>query len=105
MKFRRLYWVTEQVDEQGMSEIAGVFTSIPDLVEEGIHWYDDIEKRNGFRLTLVKLDSKQRPLGVWASPDYGNLSEDLKEYVNTQEFSVSEVESLLDALRKFPVGV
>ena len=104
MKFRRLYWVTEQIGENGASEIAGVFTSIPDLVEEGLHWYEDIDKRNKFRLSLVQLDSREKPLGSWTSPDYQSIEQDLAAYVESQEFSTPEVESLVDGLKKFPVN-
>lgn len=103
MKFRRLYWVTEQLDNEGQSEICGVFTSIPDLVEEGLRWNDEIDKTSCFRISLVKLDSKHKPLGMWQSPDYKNLGDDLQEYVQTQEFSTPECESLLDGLKEFSI--
>jgi hypothetical protein len=105
MKFRKLYWVTEQVGEDGLSEVAGVYTSIPDLIERGIQWRDGIERRGGFRLTLVALDSRKKPLGTWALPEFGTIQADLGEYVKTQEFSLSEVDALLDALKGFHVGV
>lgn len=102
MKFRRLYWVTEQLGDDGSSEVAGVFTSIPDLVEEGLHWCDETTRQSGFRLTLVKLDSKKKPLGSWTSPDFQSISTDLEEYIKTQEFGTQECESLVDALKLFP---
>lgn len=101
MKFRRLYWVTEQLGEDGTSEVIGVYTSIPDLVEDGLEWCDGIERKSKFRLSLVKLDSKKKPLGCWVSPDFQALSDDLEEYVKTQEFSSVECETLIDALKKF----
>ncbi len=103
MKFRRLYWVTEQVDGDGRSEVAGVFTSIQDLTDRGIHWVDDIEKKAGFRLTLVKLDSRHKPLGTWVSPEFPGIEDSLAEYVKTQEFSSTEVEDLVAKLRSFSV--
>ncbi len=102
MKFRRLYWVTEQLGDDGISEVAGVFTSIPDLVEDGLQWCDGIVRNSKFRLTLVKLDSKKKPLGCWTSPDFQTLSHDLEEYVKTQEFGTQECESLVEALKAFP---
>lgn len=102
MKFRRLYWVTENVAEDGSSEVAGVYTSIPDLIEDGVRWCEGTKKQKAFRVSLVKLDSTKMPLGTWISPDYQGLSSDLEEYVKTQEFTSSECESLLDALKKFP---
>ena len=101
MKFRRLYWVTEQLDDDGRSALCGVFTSIPDLVEEGLRWNDEIGKRNSFRISLVKLDSKHKPLGSWISPDYQTLEEDLQEYVETQEFTVPECQDLCKGLKEF----
>ena len=99
MKFRRLYWVTEQIDESGVSEVAGVFTSIPDLVEEGIRWNDEIDKRHLFRVTLVKLDSPGKPFGCWISPDFQGMKEDLREYVKTEEFTVPDCEGLVNGLK------
>lgn len=99
MKFRRLYWVTEQLDESGCSEIAGVFTSIPDLVEEGIRWNDEIDKRHTFRVTLVKLDSRNKPFGSWTSPDFQGMKEDLAEYIKTEEFTIPDCKGLVDGLR------
>jgi hypothetical protein len=105
MKFRKLYWVTEQLDEGGRSQIGGVFTSIPDLIEGGIHWQEDGGKPQAFRLSLVKLDSRNRPLGCWTSPDYPGIEDDLAEYIRTQEFGPTEIEELLTALRSLSVPV
>lgn len=99
MKFRRLYWVTEQLDDEGRSELCGVFTSIPDLVEEGLRWNNEIEKRSRFRISLVKLDSRHKPLGSWYANDYQSLEGDLEEYLKTQEFTPPECDSLLDGLK------
>lgn len=99
MKFRRLYWVTEQLDECGCSEVAGVFTSIPDLVEEGIRWNEDIDKRHSFRVTLVKLDSQKKPFGSWTSPDFKGMQDDLREYIKTEEFTIPDCEGLVNGLK------
>lgn len=102
MKFRRIYWVTEQLDEDGRSEIAGVYTSIPDLLDGGLRWDDGIEgKTAGFRLTLVKLDSSKKPLGTWQSPGFEGLGEDLKEYIATGEFGEMDCIQLVEELNKF----
>jgi hypothetical protein len=105
MKFRKLYWVTEQVGKDGTSEIAGVYTSIPDLVERGLLWREGIERRESFRLTLVSLDSKKKPLGTWTLPDFGTIEQDLGAYVSSQEFSMTEVESLVESLKGFHASV
>ena len=101
MKFRRLYWVTEQIDEQGRSEVVGVYTSIPDLVEVGLRWDDGLSKRAGYRLSLVKLDSKKKPLGSWESPDFDGLADDLEEYIKSKEFSRPDCEKLVVDLAEF----
>lgn len=99
MKFRRIYWVTEQLDEAGRSAISGVYTSIPDLIE-GLRWDEALDKRAGFRINLVKLDAKLPPLGTWTSPGFGNLAADLKEYVSTGEFSQPDCDELVVELGK-----
>jgi len=105
MKFRKLYWVTEQIDESGKSQVAGVFTSIPDLVDRGLHWCDGVEGKHNFRITLVKLDSRSRPLGTWVGPEYGDIADDLAEYVRSDEFSGPQVDSLVEALQGFKASV
>ena len=104
MKFRRIYWVTEQVDENGRSQIAGVFTSIPDLLEKGLHWNEEIPGRAGFRISLVKLDSAKKPLGVWSSPSFDGLDAALKEYVGTGEFSEGDCEQMSTSVREFCIA-
>lgn len=99
MKFRKLYWVTEQLDSDGRSEIAGVYTSIPDLVERGAHWCAEIDKTAHFRLSLVKLDSNSRPLGSWTSPAFEGIEDDLATYVETQEMTTTEIEGLVESIR------
>jgi len=96
--FRRLYWVTEEVSANGSSGLGGVFTSIPDLVHNGI------EKRNGkpskLRLSLVKLDCPDGPLGVWEGPKFEGIADSLQDYVRTDEFSADQCKLLVDQLAK-----
>lgn len=98
MMFRRLYWVTEEVSASGGSGVTGVYTSIPDLVRNGI------ESRNGkpskLRLSLVKLDCADGPLGVWESPAFTGIEESLQEYVRTDEISADQCQILFDQLKK-----
>lgn len=101
MKFRRIYWVTEQVADDGQSQVAGVYTSIPDLLERGLVWKDGIEGRAGFRISLVKLDSHKSPLGIWSSPSFDGLEDALKEYVGTGEFSEGDCEQMSLSVREF----
>ena len=101
MKFRRIYWVTEQIDEKGESQVAGVYTSIPDLIDKGLRWDSDIPFRAGFRISLVKLDSIRKPLGTWTSPDFTGLDDSLKEYIGTGEFSEGDCIQLVDTVREF----
>lgn len=99
MKFRRLYWVTEIVNEDGTSTITGVYTSLPDLIETGLRWMDQINGNGRFRLTLVQLDSPKLPLGSWISPDYDDISDDLEGYVEGNEFRKDDCVTLVDRLR------
>jgi hypothetical protein len=92
--FRRLYWVSEQVFQDGTSSVNGVYTSIPDLVRYGLR----SPESGHLRLTLTKLDSDKEPLGVWISPEYGGLFESMQPYIKTEEFSVEQVNSLIAAL-------
>lgn len=98
MMFRRLYWVTEEVSANGSSGVAGVFTSIPDLIKNGI------ESRNGrpsrLRISLVKLDGTGGPLGTWEAPGFSGIEDSLQEYVRTEEFSADQCQSLVDQLKK-----
>lgn len=95
MMFRKLYWVTEQVDTAGRSRVTGVYTSIPDLIRKGLHTQG---RTSALRLTLAKLDSEQEPLGSWTSPRYEGLDRCLDEFVLTDEFSKEQCNALLDAL-------
>lgn len=93
--FRRLYWVTELVKADGRSEVAGVYTSIPDLIRHGLP-----SAEGNLRLTLTKLDSTHAPFGSWVGPEFEGLEEACQQFVRTEEFSVDEVKGLLRALAK-----
>lgn len=99
MKFRKLYWVTEQLDADGRSEVIGVFTSIFDLRSKGLRWDEGCVNRAGFRVSLVKLDSKYKPFGCWQSPDYDGLTEGLAPFVATGEFDQPSVDLLIADLK------
>lgn len=101
MKFRKIYWVTEQVGGDGSSQIAGVYTSIHDLIDRGTLWMDGCEKRSGFRVTLVQLDSDKLPLGSWRAPEFNGLESDLQEYVASGELNSQDIEGLATELRAF----
>ncbi len=95
--FRRLYWVVEEVEQTGQSQVIGVYTSIQDLIARGLGC---IDAGNDIRLTLTKLDSTKPPLGCWASPRFGDLEKDLQEYVKTDEFTQEACLSLVKELHK-----
>jgi len=101
MQFRRIYWVTEQLGADGTSEIGGVYTSIQDLIDEGLRWNEGSDKKSGFRISLVKLDAKGRPLGTWMGPDFAGLEEDLEAYVKTKEFDYVDCIAMVQELKKF----
>lgn len=98
MRFRRIYWVTEQYDEEGKSEVTGVFTSIPDLIESGIGCRPASQKQTGFRICLCELDSREPPLVRFESPDFNNVEEALSKLVRDAELSHEDVVRLADAL-------
>lgn len=101
MTFRRIYWVTEQLAENNVSCVTGVYTSIPDLLQEGLRWAEGCELKTGMRLSLVKLDDYNMPLGTWTSPEFKGIKDDLQPYVQTQEFTGNDVEMLEEELQKF----
>jgi hypothetical protein len=101
MMFRKLYWVTEQLDSDGRAAITGVFTSAPDLIGKGLVWCDCTDKRASFRLTLIALDRAGKPLGTWTGPDFAGMDDDLKAFVDTGEFSVEEHNELCQAVDHF----
>jgi hypothetical protein len=94
--FRRLYWVSEQVFEDGTSSVNGVYTSIPDLVRYGLRF----PEKGLLRLTLTKLDSDREPLGRWTSPNFDGLADAMEPYVKTEEFSSEQVNSLVTSLKQ-----
>ena len=94
--FRKLYWVTEHVDADGHSCVAGVYTSIPDLVRHGLKH----PSQSQLRLSLTKLDHEGLPLGTWSSPDFSGLEADLAPYVKTDEFTADQCAALLAAVRQ-----
>lgn len=98
MMFRKLYWVTELVDDLGRSHVTGVFTSIPDLIDKGLA--GDANSQT-LRLTLLKLDCSDGPFGTWSSPTFAGIGEKLTDFVNTGEFTFDECRDLVEALRKF----
>jgi len=95
MMFRKLYWVTEQVDSKGNSHVSGVYTSIPELIRHGLSWQ---EGDCHLRITLTKLDSIKEPFGTWCEPNFNGLGERLEEFIQTDEFTKEHCQMLLEAL-------
>ena len=98
--FRKLYWVTEQLMPDGRSRVTGVFTSIPNLVREGLA----INAIATLRITLTKLDCESGVLGRWVGPDFNGLEDKLSEFIATEEFSPDQCESLVSALGSHSVS-
>lgn len=92
--FRRIYWVVEWLDANENSEVRGVYTSIPNLVRQGLERPEGVR----LRLTLVKLDCEKPPFGSWQEPGFDGMAQRIEEFVRTDEFSKEQVQSLLDAL-------
>ena len=103
MRFRRIYWVTEQYDAQGQSEVTGVYTSIPDLIELGLGTRDVSNKTAGFRLSLVELDTSRPTLFCFSSPDFSEVSARLAPILQGGELTQDEVSRLRTAQGSAPV--
>ena len=97
--FRKLYWVTEALQFNGTSQVLGVYTSIPDLLSRGLAGMEKINFR--LRISLVKLDSTEPPLGVWMAGTCPELANDLRQYSATGEFALEHCEQLAHALSGF----
>lgn len=88
MMFRRIYWVVENLNGDGTSNVLGVFTSIPDLMEKGLVGQSNV------RLTLTRLDAGNGVLGVWTAPHFEGMRESLTEYIETGEFQIEHCDQL-----------
>ncbi len=99
MKFRRIYWVSEQYNEQGLSEVTGVYTSVHDLIEIGLGVTDRSSYKSGFRITLCALDSTGPALISMSSADFSNCEEKIAPFVQTGEITEEEAARLKQALR------
>ena len=97
MMFRKIYWVTEEVDPLGFSHVSGVYTSIPELIRHGLTW--DIGN-HFLRLTLTKLDSDKEPFGTWCEPNFSGIGERLEEFIETDEISLEHSKMLVEALKQ-----
>lgn len=95
MMFRKLYWVTEEVDPAGSSRILGVFTSIPNLLRHGLTPKVDIDR---LRLTLTKLDCDDGPLASWSGKGFNRLEQDLDQFVSQDEFSAEQAKTLVQTI-------
>lgn len=102
MKFRKIYWVTEQLDGAGVGRLSGVYTSVADLIARGLAMKEGVPGSEGFRLSLVQLDSTRPPLGTWTSPGFDGIAQGLQEYVGTGELTGTEIENLQQALAAMP---
>ncbi|GIV01765.1 MAG: hypothetical protein KatS3mg015_0595 [Fimbriimonadales bacterium] len=99
MKFRRIYWVTEQLDDEGHSDVTGVYTSIPDLVEIGLGLKDYSPHQKTVRLSLCELDASKPPLVTLFWNEYDKLESLLKPFVDDGEMTHEDVMMLVDALK------
>ncbi len=95
MMFRKLYWVTEEVDRAGSSHVLGVFTSIPNLVRHGLAHGVDLDH---LRLTLTKLDCDDGPIASWFGASFGRLDQDLAQFVAQDDFTADQCKSLVQAI-------
>lgn len=99
MTFRRLYWVAEQVEADGRSTMTGVYTSIADLVHKGLLWRSTGPA--SLRLTLIKPDTFDSPLGRWDGTSFDTIEADMAPFEESGEMSVEEVKMLVEGLGAF----
>lgn len=91
--FRRIYWITERLNEDGTSDATGVYTSIYDLVTRGLPRHT-----GGLRLTIAKVDAEEDPTARYVSPEFGTLDADLEAYVLSGEITEEQRRMLRSAL-------
>jgi len=104
MMFRKLYWVTEGVDQDGATHILGVYTSIPTLVRNGFHATVDLART---RLSLTRLDCEDGILASWLGSDFNRIRSDLQQFVDTDDFNAEQADALwhaVSALLGVPTG-
>lgn len=99
MRFRRIYWVTEQFDENG-SEVTGVYTSVYDLIESGLGVRDASHYKGGYRVTLCELDTSKAPVLRFSSADHNSLKTDLEPFVRSGEITHEDAARLVEAVEK-----
>lgn len=98
--FRRLYWIAEQLNADGTSRITGIYTSIQDLCHGGLQWSPKCNSKV-IRLTLMKPDCFDQPLGSWVSPSFGDIATDMRTYVDSNEYTEEEVKLLISSIDAF----
>ncbi|MEQ1822488.1 MAG: hypothetical protein ABL949_08260 [Fimbriimonadaceae bacterium] len=98
--FRRLYWIAEQLNADGSSRVTGIYTSIQDLCHNGLQWSSNCNTKI-IRLTLMKPDVFDQPLGSWVSPGFGEIATDIQAFVESNEYTEEEVKMLLSSISGF----
>lgn len=104
MTFRRLYWIAEELGNDGKSTVTGVYTSIADLVHKGLKWRNGAGSKANFRLTLVKPDTFDAPLGRWDASNLDGIEEAIAPFMATNEISIEESKMLCEGLAGFFSG-
>lgn len=101
MTFRRLYWIAEELGTDGKSTVTGVYTSIADLVHKGLKWRNGAGDKGNFRLTLVKPDTFDSPLGRWDASNLDGIEQSIAPFMATNEISIEESKMLSEGLSEF----
>lgn len=98
MKFRKLYWVTESLCENG-SSVNGVYTSFVDLIGKGL-----ATGPCPIRLNLFTLDAPGNGLGTWTADNAISIVEDLEQFVASGEFSREDCIALQTAFSQMALS-
>lgn len=99
MIFRRVYWVVEQLGDRG-SEVAGVYTSIPDLLENGLRSVSGAT----IRVSAFELDKARGALCTWRTDSKHEAAEAFELLVEAGDFTHEEIARLCDALKQNQSG-
>jgi hypothetical protein len=91
MMFRKLYWVAEDLQPSGSSQIRGVFTSVPNLLRCGLEEGLNLSQ---FRLSLTRLDCPCGTIATWSGDRFRTMGDDLVQFVATEDITEEQRQSL-----------
>lgn len=91
MMFRKLYWVAEDIDATGSSQVRGVFTSVPNLLRNCLERGVDLSE---IRLSLTRLDCGNAVIASWSGKQFAQMPRDLVQFVETEDLTEEQRQSI-----------